>query len=64
VVPGGGWTNQGVAKERTVVFVGDGSINGAKAVTLGDGYQVAGFILQHDTLSSGGPPMVMLQISI
>jgi hypothetical protein len=66
IVPGGAWTSQGVAKERSVYFVGDGSINGtgATGVTVEDGLQLAGFIMEHNTLSSGGPPMVMLQISI
>jgi len=65
LTPGGAWTSQGVANERLVVFVGDGSINGpgATGVTLETGFQVAGYIMQKDTAGSGGPPFVMLMIS-
>lgn len=64
ITPGGGWTSQGVVNERQVYFVGDGSINGSNAITIGTGFQKAGFIMQQDTSGSGGPPMVMLQISL
>jgi hypothetical protein len=60
--PGGAWASQGVNDERAVVMVGDGSINGAGAITLGTGYQVIGHIIQRDTSGSGGPPWIDLRI--
>lgn len=64
-VPGGADTSPGdAAANRTVVFVGDGSVNGANVITLGDGYQVAGFITDATEGGTGTMPLVMLQISI
>lgn len=67
ITPGGG-SPSGVgitANGREVVFVGDGSINATKDITLNNGYQRAGFIIQKDpsTPAGGGPPFIMLQIS-
>lgn len=63
VIPGGGSPNGvGVGvNERTVVFVGDGSVNAVTDILLETGFQVAGFIIQNDS-SGAGPPLVMLQI--
>lgn len=64
-VPGGGDSTPGDAQnDRTVVFVGDGSVNGVGAITLEDGYQVAGFITDATESGTGTMPMVMLQLSI
>jgi len=73
ITPNG--TPGSLAHERTVYFVGDGTIN--SIVTMADhtvaggdmstsevgNRQLAGFIIQQDTASAGGPPFVMLQIS-
>ncbi|GAG62578.1 unnamed protein product, partial [marine sediment metagenome] len=64
IIPGGG-SPEGVgivANDRTVVFVGDGSINAVTNANVNLGYQVAGFIIQNDSSGVGGPPLVMLQI--
>lgn len=64
-VPGGADTTPGdAAANRTVVFVGDGSVNGVNVITLEDGYQVAGFIMDATESGTGTMPLVMLQISI
>lgn len=67
VVPGGTGTPGSTAAERTVYFVGDGSINGdvglADPTTEPERRQVAGYIIQRDSAGAGGPPFVMLQIS-
>jgi hypothetical protein len=64
-VPGGSDATPGdAALDRTVVFVGDGTVNGVGAITLEDGYQVAGFITDSTESGTGTMPMVMLQISI
>lgn len=67
IVPGGAGTPGSTAFERTVYFVGDGSVNGAVGLTSeateAHYRQVAGFIIQTDTGGSGGPPFVMLQVS-
>lgn len=65
LTPGGNDTTPGDSQDhRTVVFVGDHSVNGANTITLGDGYQVAGFITDSTESGTGTMPMVMLQISI
>jgi len=56
----GGSVGDGV-NERVVVFVGDGSVNSVKDIFLETGYQVAGFIIENNTVATG-PPLVMLQI--
>jgi len=67
IEPGGGSPNGvGVGvNERTVVFVGDGSVNAVTDISPASasevGYQVAGFIIQNDS-AGAGPPLVMLQI--
>jgi len=63
ITPGGPVSAVGVgANERTVVFVGDNSINAKSDITSeGTGYQVAGFIIQNDADGSG-PPLIMLHI--
>ena len=67
IAPGGAGTPGSTAMERTVYFVGDGSINGdvgfVAPTTEPERRQVAGFIIQTDTSGSGGPPFVMLQVS-
>lgn len=67
ICPGGAGTPGSTAAERTVYFVGDGTINGdvgfGAPTTEPERRQVAGFILQVDSSGSGGPPFVMLQIS-
>lgn len=67
ITPGGTGTPGSTAHERTVYFVGDGSINGDVGLldptTEPERRQVAGFIIQQDSSGSGGPPFVMLQVS-
>ncbi|MBN2591635.1 MAG: hypothetical protein JXA96_17345 [Sedimentisphaerales bacterium] len=64
-VPGGNDTTPGdSANDRTVVFVGDGSVNGVTSITLENGYQVAGFIIDATEIGTGCMPLVMLQISV
>jgi hypothetical protein len=61
-IPGGADSDIGSAiADRTVVFAGDGSVNGADILTARS-YQAAGFIT--DASETGSMPMVMLQISI
>lgn len=64
-VPGGGDSTPGdAAADRMVYFVGDGSVNGAGSLTIEDGYQPAGFIMDATESGTGTMPCVMLQISI
>jgi hypothetical protein len=64
-VPGGGDATPGdTANDRMMYFVGDGSTNGAYALTLETGYQPAGFIIDATEVGTGCMPLVMLQISI
>jgi len=67
IVPGGAGTPGSTAAERTVYFVGDGSVNGdvglVAPTTEPERRQVAGFIIQTDSSGSGGPPFIMLQVS-
>lgn len=64
ITPGGADTTPGdSANDRTVVFVGDGSVNGATAITLENGYQVAGFMIDTTANGTGALPLVMLQIT-
>jgi len=65
VTPGGADAVPGnSANDRSVVFVGDGSVNGVTAITLKNGYQVAGFIIDETANGTGALPLVMLQISV
>ena len=61
VTPGGGTTPGDSNNDRSVYFVGDGSINGGAHITDENGYQLAGFILDSGATT---PPFIMLQISI
>jgi hypothetical protein len=63
-VPGGNDSVPGnSANDRLVCFVGDGSVNGATALTMETGYQIAGFIIDTTASGTGAMPLVMLQIS-
>jgi len=65
VVAGGGDSVPGnSANDRIVCFVGDGTVNGATALTMETGYQPAGFIIDSTASGTGAVPLVMLQISI
>jgi len=64
VTPGGSTSPGDSANDRSVYFVGDGSINGGAHVTDENGYQLAGFCMEQTASAAGGPPFVMLQISI
>jgi len=65
VVPGGSDTSPGdTANDRTMYFVGDGSVNGGYALTVESGYQKAGFIIDPTVSGSSAMPLLMLQISI
>ena len=65
LTPGGGDATPGDAQNnRELVFVGDGSVNGSNIVTIEDGYQVAGFIMDATESGTGTMPYVMLQISV
>jgi hypothetical protein len=52
------------ARDRTIVFVGNGSVESSNDETMEDGFQIAGYAL--DASSSGGSnaPMVMLTLGI
>jgi hypothetical protein len=63
-VPGGGDSVPGnSANDRLVCFVGDGSVNGATALTMETGYQIAGYIIDTTASGTGAMPLVMLQLS-
>ena len=64
--PGSDWDSIGDSiGERTVYFVGDGSVNGAVALSGAvDGHQLAGFIIDETAAASDASPLIMLQISI
>jgi hypothetical protein len=65
VTPGGGDASPGdTVNDRTMYFVGDGSVNGGTSLTLETGYQVAGFIIDETESGTSAMPMLMLQISI
>lgn len=64
--PGGADATPGdSAGDRSVYFVGDGSINGGVVVeALASGLQYAGWIIDGTEVGTGCMPMVMLQLSI
>ena len=63
--PGGADSTPGDSEnDRTVYFVGDGSVNGGAALTLESGSQQAGFIIDGTESGTGCMPLVMLQLSI
>lgn len=70
VVAGSGDSAPGnSAYDRTLYFVGDGSVNAATALSGGSlasevPYQKAGFIIDSTASGTGAVPLVMLQISI
>ena len=66
VVPGGVDPTPGnSADDRSVYFVGDGSVNGGTSIDSdARGHQLAGFILDSTEVGTGCMPLVMLQISI
>ena len=66
VVPGGADSTPGnSADDRSVYFVGDGTVNGGTVIdALSRGHQLAGFILDGTEVDTGCMPLVMLQISI
>ncbi len=51
------------AKWRTVVFAGDGSIQGFDDAIGETGHQVAGFVIDNTSPGSDNPPFIFLQIS-
>lgn len=65
VVPGGGDATPGnTVNDRSMYFVGDGSVNGGYALTVENGYQLAGFIMDTTSAAISACPFLMLQISI
>ena len=48
---------------RTVYFGGGGQFMGADDVTVGDGFQVAGYVIDSTSVGADNPPFVFLQIS-
>lgn len=65
ITPGGADATPGdSANDRTVYFVGDGSVNGGTALTVESGYQKAGFIIDSTANGTGALPLVMLQLSV
>jgi hypothetical protein len=69
VVGGGGHAFGATANDRTMYFVGDGSVNAGLYLTVESGYQLAGFIIDSTATVAGasatsGVPLLMLQISI
>jgi len=65
-VPGGVDSTPGdSADDRSVYFVGDGSVNGGTSIdAAARGHQLAGFILDATEVGSGCMPLVMLQLSV
>jgi hypothetical protein len=58
-------SNTGVgdaADERDFFFVPNGTIDGGAGLTLENGYQRGGYIIQRDTTGASGPPFCMLQL--
>jgi hypothetical protein len=65
VCPGGGDPTPGEnPDDRTAYFVGDGSVNFGKALTVENGYQVAGFCIDTTSVAVSAMPLVCLQISL
>lgn len=66
ISPGSDWDSIGdTALERDVYFTGDGTVNGAVALSGAvAGNQYAGFIIDETTESNDALPFVMLKISI
>jgi len=59
---GGGTTPGDSANDRTVYFVGDGSVNGGAHLTYaGKSYQKAGYIMDYYG-AQGSPPLVWLEL--
>ncbi len=64
VTPGGGDSTPGnTASDRSMYFVGDGSVNGAYAIAIETGYQYAGFIIDTTSAALSACPFLMLQLS-
>jgi len=65
LTPGGASAKVGDAEEgRSLYFVGDGSVNSAVDITIENGYQLAGFVLDESVAAGSAAPFAMLQISI
>lgn len=65
VTPGGSDASPGdTAGDRSMYFVGDGSVNGAYGLAIETGYQLAGFMIDETASGTSGQPLIMLQISI
>ena len=65
LTPGGASAKIGDAEDnRSVFFVGDGSVNSAADITIENGYQLAGFVMDETVSAGSASPFVMLQISI
>ncbi len=50
------------ARDRTIVFVGNGSVESSNDETMEDGFQIAGVALDKSASGSANAPMVYLQI--
>jgi hypothetical protein len=48
--------------DRTIVFVGNGSVVSSKDVTVGNGLQIAGFALDKSGSGESNAPMVFLTL--
>ena len=65
VTPGGGDATPGnTAGDRSMYFVGDGSVNGAYSLAIETGYQYAGFIIDQTSAALSACPFLMLQLGI
>ena len=66
LAPGGVDSTPGdSADDRSVYFVGDGSVNGGTVIdAAARGHQLAGFIIDATEVGTGCMPLVMLQISV
>jgi hypothetical protein len=63
VTPGGGDASPGdTASDRTMYFVGDGSVNGGSALTIESGYQKAGHIMDTTASGTSAGPLLFLEI--
>jgi hypothetical protein len=52
------------ARDRTIVFVGNGSVVSSNDVTVESGLQIAGVAMDTSSSGASNAPMVMLQISV
>lgn len=63
VVPGGGDASPGnTTNDRMAYFVGDGTVNFGKALTIEEGYQIAGYCIDSTSAAASAMPLIMLTL--